>query len=615
MSEKNNQYDLLSEPNGGSSSSSTSEYELLSNPDQGFPVQIVKVTEDRLFELDVPALESILLRETIRDVPVVIVSIAGDFRKGKSFMLNHFLRYLKSGLSGDDSKIFQPDDWLSDEKAPLKGFSWRGGCQRDTTGILMWSEPFLIQTSPDERVAVILMDTQGAFDSEYTVKDSATIFALSTMTSSIQVFNLMHNLQEDNLQVLEVFLEYGRLALESTPQKPFRKLVFLIRDWSYPYEHSYGFEGGVKLLEKKLELKETMPEQLQRVRRKIRDCFEEVTCFLMPHPGSKVATSQEFDGRIQDYDPSFLEYLKKFVPNLLEPKNLVPKEIGGRSVTGKQMLEYFKVYINVFAGDSMPEPKTMLEATAEANNLTAVALIKEMYDTKMEMICGGTQPYINPNTLESNHKDLMQFCLNEFDSIPKMGGSEYSVSYRENLEQQLEQAFEYYAAHNKSKNIFGVFGTPLILLCACFICFITGRMIELIGLQKVADLLVSIGTIDLALLIAYVVGRYSGNYPGFVSMIDYISEEIWVFGMDMLQNFIQTQTIGTITEGNLNSTAISNRTLNRTLSTNQTSTKSISNLTTNTLSSKSSSSSSSSSSSAATSSSSLDFQKRNVKMN
>lgn len=54
-------------------------------------------------------------------------------------------------------------------------------------------------------------------------------------------------------------------------------------------------------------------------------------------------------------------------------------------------------------------------------------------------------------------------------------------------------------------------------------------MIELIGLQKVADLLVSIGTIDLALLIAYVVGRYSGNYPGFVSMIDYISEEIWVF--------------------------------------------------------------------------------------
>jgi len=36
------------------------------------------------------------------------------------------------------------------------------------------------------------MDTQGAFDSEYTVRDSATVFALSTMTSSIQGFNFLN---------------------------------------------------------------------------------------------------------------------------------------------------------------------------------------------------------------------------------------------------------------------------------------------------------------------------------------------------------------------------------------------------------------------------------------
>lgn len=37
------------------------------------------------------------------------------------------------------------------------------------------------------QIAVILMDTQGAFDSQSTVKDCATIFALSTMISSLQV--------------------------------------------------------------------------------------------------------------------------------------------------------------------------------------------------------------------------------------------------------------------------------------------------------------------------------------------------------------------------------------------------------------------------------------------
>lgn len=38
-----------------------------------------------------------------------------------------------------------------------------------------------------QQIAVLLMDTQGSFDSSSTVKDCATIFALSTMTSSIQV--------------------------------------------------------------------------------------------------------------------------------------------------------------------------------------------------------------------------------------------------------------------------------------------------------------------------------------------------------------------------------------------------------------------------------------------
>lgn len=37
------------------------------------------------------------------------------------------------------------------------------------------------------QIVVLLMDTQGAFDSTSTVKDCATIFALSTMTSSTQV--------------------------------------------------------------------------------------------------------------------------------------------------------------------------------------------------------------------------------------------------------------------------------------------------------------------------------------------------------------------------------------------------------------------------------------------
>ena len=57
--------------------------------------------------------------------------ILGAFRRGKSFLLDFLLRYLNNEGS---------EDWLGDADAPLKGFHWRGGSERDTTGILMWSK-------------------------------------------------------------------------------------------------------------------------------------------------------------------------------------------------------------------------------------------------------------------------------------------------------------------------------------------------------------------------------------------------------------------------------------------------------------------------------------------
>ena len=50
------------------------------------------------------------------------------------------------------------------------------------------------------------MDTQGAFDNQSTVKDCATIFALSTMITSVQVYNLSQMIQENDLQHLQVII-------------------------------------------------------------------------------------------------------------------------------------------------------------------------------------------------------------------------------------------------------------------------------------------------------------------------------------------------------------------------------------------------------------------------
>ncbi len=52
--------------------------------------------EDHTFDLDMDALKEVLLSDEVKNKKVVIVSVAGAFRKGKSFLLDYFLRFLNN---------------------------------------------------------------------------------------------------------------------------------------------------------------------------------------------------------------------------------------------------------------------------------------------------------------------------------------------------------------------------------------------------------------------------------------------------------------------------------------------------------------------------------------
>lgn len=486
----------------------------------GKPIQVVTTQDNHTFELEENALEGILLDPRARDTTVVVVSVAGAFRKGKSFLLDFFLRYLNS--------YNVSDQWLGDENVPLEGFSWRGGAERETTGIWMWSEPFEITTPSNEKVAVLLMDTQGAFDSQSTVKDCATVFALSTMLSSVQVYNLHSNIQEDDLQHLQLFTEYGRLAMEEADGiKPFQSLQFLVRDWSYPYEFDYGAAGGENLLDKRLKVTDGQHTELQQLRRHIHSCFTSISCFLMPHPGLKVATNPKFDGRLKDIEQDFKEQLLDLVPPLLHPKNLKPKEIHGSMIKGKDLVEYFKAYIKIYQGDELPEPKSMLQATAEANNLAAVATAKDNYVKEMEQVCGGDKPYLGPDKLLQEHQRCLYLSTSIFKSTRKMGGSDFSQSYLDKLSAEVEELYENFVKHNDSKNIFAAARTPAVFFAVMSICYIISGLFNCLGLESLATFFnLAMGVALLCLCVwAYV--RYSGEHRELGVHIDTAADTIW----------------------------------------------------------------------------------------
>ncbi|CAF0968670.1 unnamed protein product [Brachionus calyciflorus] len=467
-------------------------------PSMGHPIQIIDITEDHRFKLNEENLQSILNNPKAKLKKVSIVSVAGAFRKGKSFLLDFFLRFLtRNGR----------DDWIGAEDEPLTGFHWKGGSERDTTGILMWSEPFILRRNDTkEEIAVLLMDTQGAFDSQSTVKDCATVFALSLMISSIHVYNITQNLQEDDLQHLHLFTEYGKIALEDSHETPFQRLTFLIRDWSFPYEYKYGYEGGQSLLDKRFETNAKQHQELKDLRINLKKCFNTLNCYLMPHPGLRVCTSPEFDGKLRDIEQDFKTYVKKFVEAQFQP-NLTVKQINGREITTLELFEYFKAYCRVFEADELPEPKSMLMATAEANNLAAKAIAKEFYMHAMEQHCGGDRPYMHPHHLQATNLQVREESIKKFDSVPKMGGESLSKKYLDELNYEMDELYDNYVKHNDSKNIFAFSQWFWLGSFSFLFNFIFWTCFFLLG--------------------AWIYVKYSGEYKEIGEYIDGLADILW----------------------------------------------------------------------------------------
>ncbi|XP_073950070.1 atlastin-like [Choristoneura fumiferana] len=492
----------------------------------GRGIQVVSPGPEHSFELELEALSALLLREDLRDRAVVVVSVAGAFRKGKSFLLDFFLRYLQHTYNLGES-----GDWLGSEDAPLEGFSWRGGSERDTTGLLLWSQPFKATLSNGEKAVILLMDTQGTFDSESTVRDNATVFALSTMLSSVQIYNLSQNIEEDDLQHLQLFTEYGRLAVEQRHTVAYHCQLFLSISSNFPYEHAYGAAGGRQLLDKRLEVHEGQHEELQALRRHVASCFEELACFLMPHPGLNVATNPNFKGKLSDISPDFKESLRELVPMLLAPQNLVPKRIQGAAVRARDLLLYFKAYLGVFNGTELPEPKTILEATAEANNLSAVAEAREVYDVVMDEVCGGTKPYLPPRRLEEEHRRARDKALHAFHSKRKMGGDELSSSYETQLIKELEEQYQQLAAHNEGKNIFRLAGTPAVFAALALLGWLLAALGGAVGVQTVVAVGQAAALAALALLAIWAYSRLTGNMRDVGMQLDEVADTLREFAL------------------------------------------------------------------------------------
>ncbi|CAM9378956.1 unnamed protein product [Ascophyllum nodosum] len=209
-----------------------------------------------------------VLSQVPHGMEISVVSVVGALRSGKSFLLSFFVRFLKyrSDLDPSVSWVRTGGPFphaINREDTDLPGFQSRGGHRPTTTGIWIWSEPFIEEKPGGGKMAVLLLDTQGVFDGTTPPCLATGIFSVSTLLSSCQIYNVEKRIQEDHLEHLALFSQYGQATYSKyqqdaaatvgggwraavakmfsrtngdptnrgESQRPFQRLEFLVRDY------------------------------------------------------------------------------------------------------------------------------------------------------------------------------------------------------------------------------------------------------------------------------------------------------------------------------------------------------------------------------------------------
>lgn len=437
---------------------------------------------------------------------ISVVSVAGPFRTGKSFLLDCFLRYLRfnDARVGRQGAGAGESGWLTSggrlaidgrvgSETSERGFSWRGGSDRQTTGIWVYGRPFVLTVRGGEKVAVLLMDTQGLFDSAVNADTTASIFALSTLLSSHQIYNVDKVVDEKKVETLHFFTEFARVAAQEfrlaqqrdgaaaaadgaggrAVPRPFQALELLVRDWQH-----FTDEEDVDLCYQEMEqehqrvLSSSFQEGVE-ARQALTAAFDALKFFLLPHPGKKL-TMKSFDGSVDGLDPAFLRLLEAYVDRVFSD-DLAVKSVAGRALDSHTLPAYIRAFVTVFKTGKLPKSTTIVDAISQTTNLLARDSAIAAYKRAMSECTDSSKP-LTTKELEQHHVASSTAAVELFNTSPILGSSTKIDATREELKTMLDEALELFRRRNDSKLKSALAQYAIVLLI-----FVSGFLVDRIS--------------------------------------------------------------------------------------------------------------------------------------
>ncbi|XP_036418333.1 guanylate-binding protein 3-like isoform X4 [Colossoma macropomum] len=333
--------------------------------------------------------------------PVVVVSVVGLYRTGKSYLMNR--------LAGKQT-----------------GFALGSTIESKTKGIWMWCVP---HPSKAEHT-LVLLDTEGLGDVDKgDSKNDAWIFCLAVLFSSTLVYNSRGTIDNTALEKLHYVTELAEHIRIKSPSPAgaedeeeqddsqfvqfFPNFIWTVRD--FVLELVIEKRGQVtedEYLDFALQLKKGMGKKQSSYnlpRQCIRSYFPTRKCFVFPLPASQenMARLESLDER--DIWPDFLKVTQRFCDYIFKESNVKTLK-GGHKVTGRMFGHLVKLYVDTICSGKVPCLENAVVAMAQIENQAAVQEGLKVYQSGMEKV----KFPVSINEISAEHQKLSNIATTEF---------------------------------------------------------------------------------------------------------------------------------------------------------------------------------------------------------
>lgn len=299
--------------------------------DSGKPLLFINIDEQGKCVINPEALAVIRSIQT----PICVLSVAGLYRTGKSFLLNRLL-----GLQD--------------------AFEIGPTVNPCTKGLWIWSKPVPL---PNNRV-MVLIDTEGlgSFERDETV--DMHIFSLALLLSSMLIYNSMGSIDEQAIASLSLVCKLTQhVHIKSNSSNSaaayaayFPAFIWVLRDFSLQLEEAGRKTSSRDYLEGCLRPVEgSSPDILTKnqIRRTILDFFRDRDCVTLIRPVNDERQLREINTLpYETLRPKFREQMDDLVTKIVSTVRV--KMIEGAVLTGEMLAELTGQYTEAINNDSIP---------------------------------------------------------------------------------------------------------------------------------------------------------------------------------------------------------------------------------------------------------------------